>query len=316
MNQEFEIISHSQMNFKLFLVNMLYRTPHIHKDFELCLLLDGSLFLQAQNETHSLETGDFFVVNPFQSHELKADSPALLVSLQVHPSFFSSYYPRIANLEFTSLILQRDGTDVCKKLYDMMIELACLYLKKADKFELKCVGLLNLLFAGLLDTLPNRLLSDKEKNASQSKASRMRKITHYIDEHYSEKLLLSDIARKEDLSLTYLSHFFKDYLGLPFQEYLAKIRCEKARQLLLLTDFPLLDICMSCGFSDSKYFNSGFRRQYGCSPKEYRLNFRHDQLKQQQKSMLTTQEFLSASSSIVLLERCLLPQPAGPAACS
>ena len=316
MNQEFEIISHSQMNFKLFLVNMLYRTPHIHKDFELCLLLDGSLFLQAQNETHSLETGDFFVVNPFQSHELKADSPALLVSLQVHPSFFSSYYPRIANLEFTSLILQRDGTDVCKKLYDMMIELACLYLKKADKFELKCVGLLNLLFAGLLDTLPNRLLSDKEKNASQSKASRMRKITHYIDEHYSEKLLLSDIARKEDLSLTYLSHFFKDYLGLPFQEYLAKIRCEKARQLLLLTDFPLLDICMSCGFSDSKYFNSGFRRQYGCSPKEYRRDFRHDELKQQQKSMLTTQEFLSASSSIVLLERCLLPQPAGPAACS
>ena len=316
MNQEFEIISHSQMNFKLFLVNMLYRTPHIHKDFELCLLLDGSLFLQAQNETHSLETGDFFVVNPFQSHEMKADSPALLVSLQVHPSFFSSYYPRIANLEFTSLILQRDGTDVCKKLYDMMIELACLYLKKADKFELKCVGLLNLLFAGLLDTLPNRLLSDKEKNASQSKASRMRKITHYIDEHYSEKLLLSDIARKEDLSLTYLSHFFKDYLGLPFQEYLAKIRCEKARQLLLLTDFPLLDICMSCGFSDSKYFNSGFRRQYGCSHKEYRRNFRHDELKQQQKSMLTTQEFLSASSSIVLLERCLLPQPAGPAACS
>ena len=307
MNQEFEIISHSQMNFKLFLVNMLYRTPHIHKDFELCLLLDGSLFLQAQNETHSLETGDFFVVNPFQSHELKADSPALLVSLQVHPSFFSSYYPRIANLEFTSLILQRDGTDVRKKLYDMMIELACLYLKKADKFELKCVGLLNLLFAGLLDTLPNRLLSDKEKNASQSKASRMRKITHYIDEHYSEKLLLSDIARKEDLSLTYLSHFFKDYLGLPFQEYLAKIRCEKARQLLLLTDFPLLDICMSCGFSDSKYFNSGFRRQHGCSPKEYRLNFRHDQLKQQQKSMLTTQEFLYAASSIVILERCLLP---------
>ena len=307
MNQEFEIISHSQMNFKLFLVNMLYRTPHIHKDFELCLLLDGSLFLQAQNETHSLETGDFFVVNPFQSHELKADSPALLVSLQVHPSFFSSYYPRIANLEFTSLILQRDGTDVCKKLYDMMIELACLYLKKADKFELKCVGLLNLLFAGLLDTLPNRLLSDKEKNASQSKASRMRKIIHYIDEHYSEKLLLSDIALKEDLSLTYLSHFFKEYLGIPFQEYLAKIRCEKARQLLLLTDFPLLDICMSCGFSDSKYFNSGFRRQYGCSPKEYRLNFRHDQLKQQQKSMLTTQEFLSAASSIVILERCLLP---------
>ena len=120
----------------------------------------------------------------------------------------------------------------------------------------------NLLFAGLLEALPNRLLSDKEKSASQSKASRMRKITHYIDEHYSEKRLLSDLALKEDLSLTYLSHVFKDYLGIPFHEYLAKIRCEKARQLLLLTDFPLLDICMSCGFSDSKYFNRDvYKRQ-------------------------------------------------------
>ena len=89
------------MNFKLFLVNMLYRTPHIHKDFELCLLLEGSLSLQAQNENRSLKPGDFFIVNPFQSHELKADSPALLVSLQVHPSFFSSYYPPVSYTHLT-----------------------------------------------------------------------------------------------------------------------------------------------------------------------------------------------------------------------
>lgn len=293
------------MNFKLFLVNMIYRTPHLHKDFEICLLLDGCLSLQVQNDIYQLNQGDFFVINPFQSHELQAGSPALLVSLQLHPSFFSAYYPQIANLEFVSHMLLKDEGDIYKGLYDMMIELACLYLKKTDKFELKCVGLLNLLFASLLETLPYRIISDKEKHVFQTRASRMRAITHYIDEHYQEKLLLSGIAQKENLSLTYLSHFFKDYLGISFQEYLSRIRCEKARQLLLLTDYPLLDICLSCGFSDSKYFNSGFKRQYGCYPKEYRRNFRHEALNQQQKSMLTTQEFLSFSSSIVLLERCL-----------
>ena len=55
----------------------------------------------------------------------------------------------------------------------------------------------------------------------------MRKITHYIDEHYSEKLLLSDIARKEDLSLTYLSHFFKDYLDFPFRNTWPKSDAKK-----------------------------------------------------------------------------------------
>ena len=69
-----------------------------------------------------------------------------------------------------------------------------------------------------------------------------------------------------------------------------------------LTDLSLLDIWISCGFSDPKYFNKGFRQQYQLSPKEYRQQFRHEKLPQQQKSMLTTQEFLSESASLIVLE--------------
>lgn len=55
----------------------------------------------------------------------------------------------------------------------------------------------------------------------------MRKITHYIDEHYSEKLLLSDIARKEDLSLTYLSHFLRITWDFPFRNTWPKSDAKK-----------------------------------------------------------------------------------------
>ena len=41
MKQEFEMISHRAGDYKIFLVNLLYRTPHVHKDFEICLLLEG-----------------------------------------------------------------------------------------------------------------------------------------------------------------------------------------------------------------------------------------------------------------------------------
>lgn len=67
----------------------------------------------------------------------------------------------------------------------------------------------------------------------------MQNITQYIDEHYSEKLLLSDIAEHENMDLYYLSHFFKDNFGMSFQNYLLKIRCERARHLLILTDYLL-----------------------------------------------------------------------------
>ena len=43
MKREYEIISHAETNFKVFVVNLLYRAPHIHKDFELGLVLDGNI---------------------------------------------------------------------------------------------------------------------------------------------------------------------------------------------------------------------------------------------------------------------------------
>lgn len=45
MKDEFEVISHGAADYKVFVVNLLYRTPHIHKDFEICLILEGSVRL-------------------------------------------------------------------------------------------------------------------------------------------------------------------------------------------------------------------------------------------------------------------------------
>ena len=79
MAHEFEIVSYGETNFKIFMVNMLYRTPHIHKDFELGLVLNGAINLITQGQVIPLWQGDFLLMNPFQSHELKADHPALVV---------------------------------------------------------------------------------------------------------------------------------------------------------------------------------------------------------------------------------------------
>lgn len=132
---------------------------------------------------------------------------------------------------------------------------------------------------------------------------RMRRIIRYMEEHYTEKLLLSDIAREENLDLYYLSHFFRECFGITFQDYVTRLRCEKARQLLLLTEYSLLDISIGSGFSDPKYLNKGFLRQYGCTPKAYRKNFRNARLEEQQQSMLTAQEFLSDEAALVILDK-------------
>lgn len=298
---EYEIISHNQANFKFFLVNLLYRTPHAHKDFEIGLIVKGSINLITLNHMHHLKTGDFFVMNPYQSHELQADSPALVMSLQVPSAFFITYFPKIPNLEFQSEVITEDR-EVKSDVALLMRDLAKEYFRKEALFEFRCaIIIINHLFYYLFQKIDYKIYTETETKTKQLKGKRARRIMHYVDAHYTEKILLSDIAMEESLDLYYLSHFFKETFGMPFQTYVNKLRCEHARHLLLVTDHSLLDICIESGFSDPKYFNKSFKEQYGCIPKQYRKNFDSLELKEQQNNMLSTQEFLSEESSIVIL---------------
>ena len=309
MKDEFELISHSLANCKIFLVNMIYRTPHMHKDFEVCLLLDGEVTVYYQGKNDLFTPGDIWVVNPYQSHELKAKKSALILALQVSSAFFNPYYPQIENTEFMVLSSDPVSSDHVYRSIPMdllrksLMDIACTFFKRVIRFELKCTSMINTFFDYLLEYYPHNMVTEKEKNISRNKVLRIRTIAEYIDNNYCKKLLLSELAKKENLTLSYLSHFFKDSFGMPFQEYLLRVRCEKARQMLLLTDYTLLDISISCGFSDVKYFNKGFLKQYKCTPKKYRTLFDHEDINEQQKSLLTKQQFLSDAASITILEK-------------
>lgn len=300
MHDEFEVISHKNGDYKVFLINLLYRTPHLHKEFEICLLLEGAVQLLAPGRRENLRQGDLWIMNPYESHELAAGRPALILSLQVSPALFSSVFPQMESMEFIpSGVCSGEAAAPLRKF---LLDIAAAYFSPEETAPLRCAGLIHLFFCRLLATLPYSCISEKERVNSANRAQRIRKIVDYIDSHYMEKLLLTDLARELGLTMNYLSAFFKSVFGMSFQAYVMKKRCEKARQLLLLTDFSLLDISIACGFSDVKYFHQGFQRQFGCSPRQYRLEFRQEGVAQQQESMLTTQEFLSPAASRSILE--------------
>lgn len=299
--EEYEIITHNNYQFHVFMVNVLYRTPHIHKDYEIGLVLDGKVSLTSAERVVSLAKNDLFILNPFQSHELSAKKPALILALQVSPAFFASYFPVIYNVEFTRIHIP-SGSDLSIFLYRTMLDLAVSHFSEEEYSAIQCVIMVNQIFLSLLQQHAHRIVSEKGKETSLARGSRIQRIMKYIDEHHTEKLMLSAIAKEEGMDFYYLSHLFKDTVGIPFQSYLAKIRCEHARQMLLLTDYSLLDVCIGCGFSDPKYFNKDFKNQYGCTPKEYRRNINSAETEQRQKSISTTQRFLSCAESIQILQ--------------
>ena len=307
MKYEYELISHNYIRgFHLFLVRILYRTPHLHREFEVNLILDGSVEILSQGREYHAETGDFFVFDPYQPHELRArEGTVLILSIQISPAFFSDYFPQMQSVRFGTEIFHRAASPRHQQLYRQLLELTCCYCQKAPFYELDCAGNINALFRALLDVSAFTVVSEAERPAQRARQERVRYLAERIEGGFSEKLLLGDLAKELGVDLYYLSHFFREHFGLSFQEYLAKLRCEKARRELLLTDRSLLDISLSCGFSSPKYFQRAFQKQYGATPREYRRQAPRETGELPAASVLTSQKFLSDQESLRVVQRLL-----------
>lgn len=307
MKYEYELISHNYIRgFHLFLVRILYRTPHLHREFEVNLILDGSVEIFSQGRGYHAETGDFFAFDPYQPHELRArEGTVLILSIQISPAFFSDYFPQMESVRFGTEIFHRTASPRHQQLYRQLLELTCCYCQKAPLYELDCARDINALFRALLDVSAFTVVSEAERPAQRARQERVRYLAERIEGGFSEKLLLGDLAKELGVDLYYLSHFFREHFGLSFQEYLAKLRCEKARRELLLTDRSLLDISLSCGFSSPKYFQRAFQKQYGAAPKEYRRQAPRETGELPAASVLTSQEFLSDQESLRVVQRLL-----------
>jgi AraC-like DNA-binding protein/ligand-binding sensor protein len=101
-------------------------------------------------------------------------------------------------------------------------------------------------------------------------AAALRKAERYIQENYSRKISLQEIAKVSGLSAPYFSTIFKEERGENLSTYLNRLRIEKASHLLLKTDMPLSDIARACGFEDQSWFSRMFKSYTGLSPGKYR----------------------------------------------
>lgn len=92
----------------------------------------------------------------------------------------------------------------------------------------------------------------------------------YVEEHYYENLMLTDVAQKVGISAGYLSTLFQKQLSKGFIDYLNEVRIEHACTYLQQNYLKTYEIAYKVGFKDEKYFSKVFKKIKGQSPSEYR----------------------------------------------
>lgn len=122
------------------------------------------------------------------------------------------------------------------------------------------------IFAQHLSALSNQLMVESESSGMPS----IDRARAFIAERHAEELSLAEVARAVNMSAFYFCKSFKKVTGMTFTDYLARIRVEKVKHLLLDPNRRVSEAAYEAGFQSLSQFNRVFRRIAGEAPSTFR----------------------------------------------
>ena len=122
------------------------------------------------------------------------------------------------------------------------------------------------IFAQHLSSLSNQLMV----SAEQVESPMITRAKLFISEHQDEDVSLRQVSAAVNTSAFYFCKMFKQATGLTFTDYLARMRIEKVKNLLLNPHKRISEVAYETGFQSLSQFNRVFRRVTGESPTVWR----------------------------------------------
>ena len=120
----------------------------------------------------------------------------------------------------------------------------------------------------------NTILLSRFMTSAQEKQmmndERIVSIIDYIHAHIYDDIQVSTLADISCLSRGYMTGLFTQKVGMSPQQYINKLKIEKAQLLLLTDDIQIKAVAYELGFTDHSYFIRLFKKITGFTPQAYR----------------------------------------------
>ena len=247
---------------------------HCHQELELLVVCQGELRVTFEDEPCVLKAGDIWLVPPFGSHSIDGGSPDS-VRLAVLADLKLAGWVHEEN-EQAQLQALLEGHDLYSGHWDHQVRDALRedveaiyreYIRREEGWQLAIKRHLNDILLLVCRRTPLR-----EKKAPTREVAKVRSILEYVALHYCSDISLEQCGAAVGFNPTYLSRYFHEHMGITFQEYVKRLRIDRARWILENEKMPITQIAYACGFRDIKTFNKLFKKECGMSPTQYRKN--------------------------------------------
>lgn len=254
-----------------------HRPFHWHPQVEIVYVLSGSITFMIGEESIPAQAGDILFVNSGIIHG----------PVERNGIYFSIVY------DAEELI---DSTDRVKELMKTLAHDDRQIISVFPREDTELRSNMQFLVERMLYGIPGHELSILsglygfygrvfEKNYFNTAANnslpavkqlpRIKPVLAYIEENYMHPITLEDLAEAASLHPKYFSKLFKSVMNESPSAYLNEYRIRQSCDLLLNTNAPVIDVAMQCGFNDSSYFVSVFRKYKHVTPLQYRNSAYH-----------------------------------------
>lgn len=122
--------------------------------------------------------------------------------------------------------------------------------------------------------MKRRYISERKKdpyeifrNYKDTDSVTLIKAIQYIEDNIGQKILMDDLVEYTKRSVTSINNRFQRDFGMTFNEYLTRLRIQKAIDLMANKELHLYEVAQRVGFADYKYFNQVFKKVVGESPR-------------------------------------------------
>lgn len=248
---------------------------HLHPEYELTFIVKGNGHRLIGNSHQEFSDNDFVLIGPNIPHtwvgKAKGEEEFEAIVIQFTANFaekiigFKEAAQIISLLEsanFGLLFYEEQADEMKNTLYEII---------KTEGMEriLKLISLLN-----RLTTFKSTKISTTfyKYQINKKVETRINKVCLYLENNFSKKITLKEIADLIYMSESNFCKFFKKSTGNTFSDYLNNLRINEVCKLLLSSDENIKNVAFNCGFESLSYFNRVFLKKKSLTPSDYKKN--------------------------------------------
>lgn len=127
----------------------------------------------------------------------------------------------------------------------------------------------------ILALLTGEGLLTRQESGINHQVESIKKVLTYIRENYRERIYIRDLAGLINVNEQYFCRFFKRAIGKTPMEYVNEIRIRRAAEMVVNTDYLIMEICLECGFNNLGNFLREFKKYTGTTPRLYKKENRN-----------------------------------------